>query len=98
MCAGIVVFAAVVYAVGAYSSKRTFKKLLREFFQSQPNWSFTEDMALTKEIGAILGVPHSPDMTVEVYVHQVRQALGMSQVQKPNALGERGRRIALPGR
>jgi hypothetical protein len=98
MCAGIVVFAAVVYAVGAYSSKRTFKKLLREFFQSQPNWSFTEDMALTKEVGAILGVPHSPDMTVEAYVHQVRQALGMSQPQKPNTLGERGRRIALPGR
>ena len=31
-----------------------FRKLLREFFQHQANWSFTENMALTKEIGEIL--------------------------------------------
>src|SRR5262252_1191457 len=47
-CAGIILFAAAVYAIGAYSSKRAFKKLVREFFQARPHWNFSEDMALTK--------------------------------------------------
>lgn len=98
-CVGIVGFAAAVYAIGAYSSRRAFKKLLREFFQQQRQWSFTENMVLTKEIGEILGVPHSRDMTVEAYVHQVRQALGVSApLPKHPAIAERARRIALPGR
>jgi len=96
-CAGIILFAAAVYAIGAYSSKRAFKKLVREFFQSRPSWNFGEDMALTKEIGEILGVPHSRDMTVEAYVHQVRQAAGITAPQvKPTTLADRARRIALP--
>ena len=97
-CAGIILFASAVYAIGAYSSRRAFRKLLREFFQHQANWSFTENMALTKEIGEILGVPHTTDMTVEDYVHKVRQALGVSaSANKPTA-PERARRIALPQR
>jgi hypothetical protein len=96
-CGGIVVAAAAVYFVGAYQSRRAFKKLLREFFQRQPSWSFTEDMELTKEVGQILGVPYSGDMTRDVYVHQVRQALGLpAQAQKAPTLSERARRIALP--
>lgn len=98
-CAGLILFAAGVYAIGAYSSRRAFKKLLREFFQAQRGWSFTENMALTKEIGEILGVPHRPDMTVEAYVHKVKQALGVTSVpQKQPTPAERARRIALPGR
>jgi hypothetical protein len=99
LCVGIIAFAAAVYAIGAYSSRRAFKKLLREFFQLQRSWSFTENMALTKEIGEILGVPHSRDMTVEEYVHLVRQALGVSAPPpKVTPSTERARRIALPGR
>ncbi|MFN3239916.1 MAG: hypothetical protein ACE37K_00190 [Planctomycetota bacterium] len=94
-CAGIIAFAGAVYAIGAYSSRRAFRRLLREFFQSQA-WSFQDDMELTKEIGEILGVPHTKDMTVEAYVHRVRQALGVKE-QKSGA-AERARRIALPGR
>jgi len=95
-CIGIIAFAGAVYAIGAYSSRRAFRRLLREFFQSQP-WSFQDDMELTKEIGEILGVPHTKDMTVEVYVHRVRQALGVKH--DPKSVGaERTRRIALPGR
>lgn len=95
-CAGIILFASAVYGIGAYSSRRAFRKLLREFFQLQRNWSFTENMALTKEIGEILGVPLTADMTVEAYVHKVRQALGVSApLPKPPA-PERARRIALP--
>lgn len=96
-CAAIIVFAFAVYIIGAYSSRRAFKKLLREYFQSA-DWSFTEDMELTKEIGEIMGVPHGKDMTVEAYVHKVRQALGMPAAQKPTSAADRARRIALPGR
>jgi hypothetical protein len=96
-CAGIIVFAVAVYAIGAYSSRRAFKKLLREFFQKQP-WSFTDDMELTKEIGEAMGVPHIKDMTVEAYAHKVRQALGVPNQQKPSSAADRARRIALPGR
>lgn len=95
-CAGIIAFAGAVYAIGAYSSRRTFRRLLREFFKSQP-WSFQDDMELTKEIGEALGVPHGKDMTVEAYVHKVRTALGVQNQPKPNS-PERARRIALPGR
>lgn len=96
-CAGIILFAGAVYAIGAYSSRRAFKKLLREYFQAA-DWSFADDMALTKEIGEALGVPLAKDMTVEVYVHRVRQALGVQAQAKPTTPAERVRRIALPGR
>jgi len=96
-CAAIIAFAGAVYAIGAYSSRRAFRKLLREFFQNE-TWSFTDDMELTKEIGEILGVPHTKDMTVEVYVHRVRQALGVTTPPKATTAADRARRIALPGR
>lgn len=97
LSAGIIVVAAGVYAAGAYSSRRAFRKLLKEYFQSQP-WSFQDDMALTKEIGEALGVPLDPDMTVEAYVHRVRQALGVKDAPRPSTVADRARRIALPGR
>lgn len=97
LCAGIIAFAGAVYAIGAYSSRRAFRKLLKEFFQSQA-WSFQDDMELTKEIGEALGVPLAKDMTVEAYVHSVRQALGVKDLPKANTPAERARRIALPGR
>jgi hypothetical protein len=85
-----------VFAIGAYSSRRAFRKLLREFFQTE-EWSFTDDMQLTKEIGEALGVPHAKDMTVEEYVHRVRLALGVQSQPKAPPI-DRARRIALPGR
>lgn len=97
LCAAILAFAGAVYAIGAYSSRRAFRKLLREFFQSE-QWSFQDDMELTKEIGEILGVPLAKDMTVEAYVHKVRQALGVTHTGKPSPGPERGRRLPLPGR
>lgn len=94
-CAAIVVFAVLTYVGGLLYSRRHFKMLLREFFQTHA-WSFTEDMSLTKEIGQFLGIPLSPDMTVEDYLHQVRQALGVDPTQlPPGASGavERNRRM-----
>ncbi len=96
-CAGIIAFAGAVYAIGAYSSRRAFRKLLREFFQAE-DWSFADDMQVTKEIGEVLGVPHTKDMTVEAYIHRVRQALGVQPQPKAATPAERARRIALPGR
>jgi hypothetical protein len=96
-CAGIILFAGAVYAIGAYSSRRAFRKLLREFFQNE-EWSFTEDMQLTKEIGEVMGVPHAKDMTVETYVRRVREALGVQPQSRPSTPADRARRIALPGR
>lgn len=101
-CGGIIAFAALVYAIGAYSSRRTFKKLLREFFRSQP-YSFTDNMALTKEIGEVLGVPRSTETTVEDYVYQVQKALGVTPLPpKTERTADRNSRIRnitpLPGR
>jgi hypothetical protein len=97
LCAGIIGGAAAGYMIGAYTSRRAFRKLLKEFFQSQA-WSFQDDMELTKEIGEALGVPLTKDMTVEAYVHQVRQALGVKSEPRANGPADRARRIALPGR
>lgn len=92
-CAGIIAVAVLVYAIGAYSSRRAFRKLLRQFFQNHA-WSFTDNMALTKEVGEMLGVVHTPDMTVEEYVHKVRLALGVSaQPKQGNGIGDRSRRL-----
>jgi hypothetical protein len=96
-CAGIIAFAGAVYSIGAYSSRRAFRRLLREWFQSE-QWSFQDDMELTKEIGEVLGVPLAKDMTVEAYVHKVRQALGVSNTPKTGGPNDRGRRLPLPGR
>ena len=94
-----IVFSAVaVYLIGAVYSRRSFKRYLREFFQSHA-WSFTDNMAVTKEIGVFLGIRHTQDMTVEDYVRKVRQALGVTTPPKPLpsagvAQGaDRGRRV-----
>lgn len=102
LCAGIIAFAGLTYAVGAVYSRRTFRKLLREFFQEH-QWSFTENMTVTKEIGEFLGVKDGEDATVETYVRQVRQALGVNpQPGKSEKPPDRSRRIRdispLPGR
>ena len=101
VCIGIVVFAGVVYVVGAIYSRLSFKRYLQEFFQKHP-WSFTDNMALTKEIGHFLGIHHTSEMTVEEFVHQVKKALGVPpEVVAPGAGGDRGRRLRdlpVPGR
>lgn len=103
LCAAIIGFAVGVYAAGAYNSRRKFKKLLREIFQNQASWSFSGNMAVTKEIGEIMGVPQDADATVEAYVQKVRQALGVQATSKDRqAVTDRSRRIRdispLPGR
>jgi len=72
----IVVVAFLFYLGGAVYSRRSFRRYLREFFRHHP-WDFQGNMALTKEIGALLGIPHTNDTTVEDYAHRVRTALGV---------------------
>jgi hypothetical protein len=88
VCLSIIVFAVVVYVVGATYSRRAFRRYLHQFFQKHA-WSFTDNMALTKEIGLFMGIRHTPDMTVEEFVHRVKKALGVPQ---GPASQERGRR------
>lgn len=102
ICVGLVGLAAALYFIGAYSSRRSFRRLLQEFFQEHA-WSFSDNMQLTKEIGLFLGVPLTEDMTVEQYVHKVRQELNVAdKPQGEQPVSSRTRRIRsispLPGR
>ncbi|MEM7205397.1 MAG: hypothetical protein AAF628_34395 [Planctomycetota bacterium] len=92
VCAGIVVFAVVVYLVGAYYSRQSFKRYLQEFFQKHA-WSFTENMAMTKEIGTVMGIHHTNDMTVEEFVFEVKKALGVPPHTASTSGIERSRRL-----
>ena len=107
VCVAIGGVAAATYAIGARYSRRTFQAKLKEFFQAHP-YDFERDMERTKEIGALLGIPHRPGATVADYVREVRTALGLPadpprRGGKGPALGSGGRRLrddvsALPGR
>ena len=93
ICLGIFGFAAGAYLVGAVYSRRSFKRYLREFFQNH-SWSFADNMALTKEIGACLGVPHTPDTTVEDYIRKVKDTLQIPPQEVGLNLGlERARKL-----
>lgn len=91
----IVVVAFLFYLAGAVYTRRAFKRYLQEFFGKFP-WDFQGNMALTKEIGALLGIQHTNDTTVEDYARRVREALGvdgkLGDPKKFNA-ADRGRTV-----
>ena len=108
ICVAIVGCAGLVFLIGATYSRRSFRRLLREFF-GRHEWDFTSNMALTKEIGLFLGIRHTRDMTVEDYVRKVREALGLPAEAERGAHapsivgGDQGRKLrpdirVLPGR
>lgn len=90
----IVIVAFLFYLGGAVYSRRSFRRYLREFFRNHP-WDFQGNMALTKEIGALLGIPHTNDTTVEDYAHRVREALGVPAkgLEQKRFSGDRGRTV-----
>ncbi len=93
VCAAILVFAGIVYLVGAIYSRLSFKRYLQEFF-ARHAWSFTDNMALTKEIGKFLGIHLSNDMTVEEFVHRVKKALDVPDRDAgASSMIDRGRRL-----
>lgn len=91
LLAGVLILVAgfVVYMIGATYSRRSFRRYLREFFKKNP-WSFSENMAVTKEIGMFLGIHKTEDMTVDEFVHQVKKALDVPA--KPQVSERRGMR------
>ena len=93
ICLSIVLLAGLVYFIGSTYSRRSFRRHLQSFFQKHP-WSFTENMALTKEIGLFLGIRHGSEMTVEEFVHSVKKALGVpAQDVSHGTNGDRSRRM-----
>ena len=76
--------------VGYIWSKRSFKRLLTEFFRDY-EWSFEENMAITKEIGELLGIaPQAGRMRQHPRGHTAIVRAGAAQ---PVALHQ-GRRCA----
>ncbi|MFO0984125.1 MAG: hypothetical protein U1E76_20795 [Planctomycetota bacterium] len=71
-------------------SNRVFKKLLIEFFRDF-EWPLEQRPALAKEIGELLEIPQVKDESVDEYLHKVRKALRIDEV-------ETARRIQFPGR
>ena len=57
-----------------YWSKAAFKRLVYEVV-TEYRWPFEDNMALTKEIGDLLGVSRRDDDTVELYVARIRNYL-----------------------
>ena len=93
ICLAIVLLAGLVYFVGSTYSRRSFRRHLQSFFQKHP-WSFTENMALTKEIGLFLGIRHGSEVTVEEFVHNVKKTLGVpSKSVPPPGSSQHGRRV-----
>ncbi|MHC5065823.1 MAG: hypothetical protein ACYTG5_17810 [Planctomycetota bacterium] len=108
ICVSIIAFAGLVYFVGWVYSRRSFRRLLRDFFKRDPTWSFAENMTLTKEIGKYLGISQSPEESIDEYIKKVRFALDLPANSRAAANvphiggGDQGRKLrdigVLPGR
>lgn len=85
LIAGTLVLAAVVRACSSLLSRIVFRRSLRVFFREQ-SWSFEDNLPLTLEVGAVLGIPRSEEEDVEGYVKKVRQAL---HVPRPSRIRRR---------
>ena len=94
ICLSLLVFAALLYVVLSVYSRRTFERYLIDFFRHHADWPFKEEMALTKEVGAVLGVENEPNETVDDYVHKVRTKLRIpGQPPAAPVVSDRARRL-----
>jgi hypothetical protein len=76
--AAIFLTAFLIGTIGYATSRRAFKRYLKDFFRKNP-WPFARDMALTQEIGEIFGIPKNPDDTVEMYCAKLRRELRLPE-------------------
>jgi hypothetical protein len=76
--AAIFLTAFLIGTIGYATSRRAFKRYLKDFFRKNP-WPFARDMALTQEIGEIFGIPKNPDDTVEMYCAKLRRELKLPE-------------------
>jgi hypothetical protein len=72
--AAIFLTAFLTGTIGYATSRRAFKRYLKDFFRKNP-WPFARHMGLTQEIGEIFGIPKGPDDTVEMYCAKLRREL-----------------------
>lgn len=72
----VCVLCAVLNYLCRLFSKRHFKRVVREVV-TEHRWPFEKNMALTTEIGDLLGVTRGPDDTVERYVARLKEHLAL---------------------
>lgn len=78
----VLLLGAAMWFYASLRSRSSLRRYLEEFFRRSP-WPFEKHMELTKEIGDLFGIPHTPDDSIEAYVAKVRKAIGA------NGKGER---------
>jgi len=77
---GFVLVAVGVLEVGGWLlSHALFRRYLREYFRVNPP-DLETDMALTRELGDLFGIPSTGDDTVQSYLTRVRRAVGLEGV------------------
>lgn len=87
---GVLVVAAIAEVVGVRYSRRSFRKHLKRFFKTYPNYPLEKDTELAKEIAAIFEMKVSPDATVEGFMQELRRTLGVTpELQRASAAHKR---------
>jgi hypothetical protein len=72
----VVALCGVLNYLCRWFSKRYFKRAVREVV-SEHRWPFESNVALTMEIGDLLGVQRRPDDSVERYVARLKESLSL---------------------
>ncbi|MBI3817560.1 MAG: hypothetical protein HY286_02625 [Planctomycetes bacterium] len=75
---GVLAVAAAAEVFAVRYSKRSFKRHVRRFFKIHPNYPLEKNPELAKEIAAVFELRASPDATVEGFVADLRQRLGVT--------------------
>ena len=94
--AAIFLTAFLIGTIGYATSRRAFKRYLKDFFRKNP-WPFARNMGLTQEIGEIFGIPKSPDDTVEMYCAKLRRELKLPEPSENDRNDSRSSGIRLGG-
>ncbi|MBK9384287.1 MAG: hypothetical protein IPN34_05630 [Planctomycetes bacterium] len=94
--AAIFLTAFLIGTIGYATSRRAFKRYLKDFFRKNP-WPFARNMGLTQEIGEIFGIPKSPDDTVEMYCAKLRRELKLPEPSESDRNDSRSSGIRLGG-
>ena len=74
---GVLVLATLFEVVAARYSRDSFRRHLKRFFRTHPEWPLDRNVELAKEIGAVFEVVSTPDETVEGYVARLRREMGV---------------------
>ncbi len=82
---GVIVLAVgVLELAGWWLSHALFRRYVREYFVAHPP-NLEADVALSRELGQLFGIPSEGDDSVQSYLLRIRQRIGIA-----SALAERG--------